>query len=103
MLTNPHSMLHGFVCPCDSFKGWKGISVKGRIASKSYGDLKGLGMRYDWDTRGGEKMDVYGEEKKKKKIVMVQGRYPAGQSPVERLPMELLGKFNFSASFEMRV
>jgi hypothetical protein len=47
MITNPHSMLYGFVCPCYSFKGWKGISIKGRIASKSFGDLKGLGMRYD--------------------------------------------------------
>ncbi|KAE9365860.1 hypothetical protein N431DRAFT_351603 [Stipitochalara longipes BDJ] len=88
MLTNPHSMLHGFVCPCDSFRGWKGISLKGRIASKSSSDLKGLGMRYDWETRGGEKMDV---DIKDKRIVKVKGVYPAGQSPLERLPMELLG------------
>jgi hypothetical protein len=99
MLTNPHSVLHGFVCPCDSFKGWKGISIKGRIASKSHSDLKGLGMRYDWETRGGDKMDVDGEEKTKK-IVKTKGRYPAGQSPLERLPMELLGKFqHFSTSY----
>jgi len=96
MLTNPHSMLHGFVCPCDSFKGWKGISLKGRMASRSYGDLKGLGMRYDWETRGGEQMDVDDAEKK---IIKVKGVYPAGQSPLERLPMELLGKFCISASF----
>jgi hypothetical protein len=93
MLTNPQSVLHGFVCPCDSFKGWKGISIKGRIASKSYSDLKGLGMRYDWETRGGDKMDVDVEEKTKK-IVKIKGRFPAGQSPFERLPMELLGKLS---------
>ena len=94
MLTNPHSMLHGVVCPCDSFKGWKGITLKGRMASKSYGDLKGLGMRYDWETRG-EQMDIDVTEQK---IAKVKGVYPAGQSPIERLPMELLGKFSISAS-----
>jgi hypothetical protein len=93
MITNPHSVLHGFVCPCDSFKGWKSISIKGRMASKSYSDLKGLGMRFDWETRGGDKMNLDGEGKTKK-IVKVKGRYPVGQSPFERLPMELLGKFS---------
>jgi hypothetical protein len=57
-LAGEKSMLHRFVRPCDSFKGWKGISIKGRIASKSFGDLNGLGMRYDWETRGGDLMDV---------------------------------------------
>jgi hypothetical protein len=93
MITNPHSMLHGFVCPCDSFKGWKGISIKGRIASKSYGDLKGLGMRYDWETRGRNRMDI--DDGVTKQVVRIKGRYPPGKSPLERLPMELLGKFNF--------
>jgi hypothetical protein len=90
MITNPHSVLHGFVCPCDSFKGWKSISVKGKIASKSFGDLKGLGMRYDWEARARNRMDVDGEEKKL--MVKVKGRYPAGKSPSEMLPMELLGE-----------
>ena len=94
MLTNPHSMLHGFVCPCDSFKGWKGISIKGRVASKSYGDLKGLGMRYDWETRGGDQMGVDGAVTKQ--VVRIKGRYPPGKSPLEMLPMELLGAFNIS-------
>jgi hypothetical protein len=94
MITNPHSMLHGFVCPCDSFKGWKGISIKGRIASKSYGDLKGLGMRYDWETRGGDRMDVDGEVTKQ--IVRIKGRYSSGKSPLEKLPMELLGECKLS-------
>jgi hypothetical protein len=94
MITNPHSMLHGFVCPCDSFKGWKGISIKGRVASKSYGDLKGLGMRYDWETRGGDQMGVDGAVTKQ--VVRIKGRYPPGRSPLEMLPMELLGAFNIS-------
>jgi hypothetical protein len=93
MITNPHSVLHGFVCPCDSFKGWKSISIKGRIASKSFGDLKGLGMRYDWETRGSDGMAVDGEEKRQ--IVKIKGRYPPGKSPLEMLPMELLGGFKF--------
>lgn len=92
MITNPHSMLHGFVCPCEGFKGWKGISVRGKIASKSFGDLKGLGMRYDWETRGGELMGADGE---KKQIIKIKGRFPPGKSPLEMLPMELLGKFDF--------
>lgn len=88
MITQPDSMLHGLVCPCDSFKGWKSISVRGRIASRSFSDLKGLGMRYDWETRGGARMDLDGEEGK---IVPVKGRFPPGKSPLEMLPMELLG------------
>ncbi|KAG4428422.1 hypothetical protein IFR05_016094 [Cadophora sp. M221] len=80
MLTNPHSSLHGFVCPCDGFKGWKAISVRGRIASKSSGDLKGL-ARWDWDSD----VQMTGLKVKEK------GRYAAGKSPLELLPMELLG------------
>jgi hypothetical protein len=93
MFTNPHGVLHGFVCPCDSFKGWKGINIKGRMASKSYSDLKNLRMRYDWETSGGDEMNLDGKEKTKK-IVKVKARCPVGQSPLERLPMELLGKFS---------
>jgi hypothetical protein len=90
MLTNPHSMLHGFVCPCDGFRGWKGISVRGRVASKSFGDLKGLGMRWNWESENGagDGMHLAVEP-----LVKVKGRWPAGQSPLESLPMELLGEF----------
>lgn len=83
MLTNPHSSLHGFVCPCDGFKGWKGISVRGRVASKSSGDLKGL-ARWDWDS------DVRMTGTNVKEI-KEKGRHAAGKSPLELLPMELLG------------
>jgi hypothetical protein len=90
MLTNPHSMLHGCVCPCDGFRGWKGISVKGRVASKSFGDLKGLGMRWDWESENGA---GDGMHLAVKPLVKVKGQWPAGQSPLESLPMELLGEF----------
>lgn len=92
-MLNPHSTLHGLVCPCDGFKGWKSISVGGKIASKSFGDLTKLRMRWDWDTiaKKADKMDLDGwEEKVVAKVE--EGRYPAGRSPFEMLPMELLGK-----------
>lgn len=77
-LTSPDSRLHGFICPADGFRGWKGISVRGRVASKSSGDLRALG-RWDWD--------VVQDEKKVAKETVV-----AGKSPIESLPVELLGK-----------
>ncbi|CZT06484.1 related to Leucine Rich Repeat domain protein [Rhynchosporium agropyri] len=84
MLTNPHSNLHGFVCPCDGFKGWKDISVRGRIASRSSGDLKGL-ARWDWDLKADENVKMTGTTLKD------NGKNPAGKSPFESLPVELLG------------
>jgi hypothetical protein len=83
-------MLHGFVCPCDGFRGWKGISVRGRVASKSFGDLKGLGMRWDWESENGA---GDGMHLAVRPLVKVKGQWPAGQSPLESLPMELLGEF----------
>ena len=80
----------GSVCPCDGFRGWKGISIRGKVASKSFGDLKALGMggRWEWDVNG-DKMDLdEGLEVIRKKGR--NGRYPAGQSPIETLPTELL-------------
>ncbi|KAK2629840.1 hypothetical protein QTJ16_000660 [Diplocarpon rosae] len=84
-LTNPHSLLHGFVCPCDGFRGWKGISLGGRIASKSSGDLKAWATaRWDWDEKAD--LDTRGTE-----VVAENGSHSAGKSPLELLPMELLG------------
>ncbi|KAK0626790.1 hypothetical protein B0T14DRAFT_423491 [Immersiella caudata] len=40
--THPHSRLLGYWTPADSFQGWKGINVKGKLASKSFGDLQVL-------------------------------------------------------------
>ncbi|KAH6673156.1 hypothetical protein B0J14DRAFT_617827 [Halenospora varia] len=83
------TVLHGLVCPCDSFKGWKGIDLgpKMRTKSKSFGDLKALGHRFAWDSHTDVGMkDVPKVESKK-----VRGQYPPGEAPIEKLPMELLG------------
>lgn len=90
MLTNPQSFLQPFVCPCDSFKGWKGISLSGRIASKSFGDLKALGSRWEWTSPNvvDDRMDVDFEASQVTESI--DGSFPAGQSPLELLPMELL-------------
>ncbi|TAQ84448.1 hypothetical protein B7494_g7227 [Chlorociboria aeruginascens] len=80
-LTNPHSMLHGFVCPCDGFRGWKSISVGGRVASKSFSDLRAMGLRWEWNST-----PIEGQRVKKEKLGPLPGR-----SYLESLPMELLG------------
>ena len=90
-MLNPHSTLHGLVCPCDGFKGWKSISVGGKIASRSFGDLTKLRMRWDWDTTV-KKEDIMELNGAEEKSVLEVGKYPAGRSPFEMLPMELLGK-----------
>lgn len=87
-LTNPNTLLHGFVCPCDGFRGWKQISIGGKIASKSSGDLRRLAGGWEWD------MKV--ETVAKRSPAKVKGqRCPPGESPLERLPMELLGELSF--------
>ena len=92
-MLNPHSTLHGLVCPCDGFKGWKSISVGGKIASKSFGDLTKLRMRWDWDTDVKKVDEMVLDGVEEKTVLKVEdGRYPAGRSPFELLPMELLGK-----------
>jgi hypothetical protein len=50
-MLNPQSTLHGLVCPCDGFRGWKAISIGGKTASKSFGDLRALSMRWEWDSK----------------------------------------------------
>jgi hypothetical protein len=81
-LTNPNSQLHGFVCPCDGFKGWKQIPVSGKLASRSHSDLRVLGQNlFSWH-----------EESKVQKKARRPSTYPAGDAPIERLPTELLGE-----------
>jgi hypothetical protein len=88
-MLNPQSALHGLVCPCDGFKGWKSISIHGKTASKSFGDLRSLALRWDWESN---------TTKKEEKLHLAQtgknadGKYAAGQSPFEKLLTELLGK-----------
>jgi len=91
-MLNPQSTLHGLVCPCDSFRGWKSISLGGKVASKSFGDLRRQALRWDWEPN---------EEQMKKTsaaplrlsndMKKTDGPFLPGKSPFERLPMELLG------------
>jgi hypothetical protein len=93
LLLNPCNNC-GFVCPCDGFRGWKGISIRGKVASKSFGDLKGLGKggRWEWEVKNEvDEMDMdEGLEVVMKGKRRRDGRHPAGQSPLETLPTELL-------------
>ena len=84
-VTQPHSRLHGYWFPAvaaDNFQGWKQIGVRGKQASRSFGDLQAL--RMVWSTAPAPK--------KVKGPVEVQ-RTP-GDSPLERLPMEIKSKLN---------
>lgn len=82
-VTQPQSRLHGCWFPAvaaDGFKGWKQIDVKGRIASKSYGDLQAL--KIVWSPPATPPVLKRTES----------GREVPGQAPIERLPLELLGE-----------
>lgn len=75
--TQPHSKLHGFFFPADSFKGWKQIPIKGKRASRSCEDLHKLHMTWSSPAPPASKTSK---------------TYPAGTSPLEKLPSEMLGK-----------
>ena len=89
------TMLHGFVCPCDGFQGWKGISLNGKMASKSFSDLRALGHRWAWDSYKTSSPTIKDTMEKAADLQggKVEGRYAPGKAPIELLPMELLGKF----------
>ncbi|KAK3392378.1 hypothetical protein B0T20DRAFT_54735 [Sordaria brevicollis] len=72
-VTNPNSRLRGYVAPADSFQGWKGIQVKGKLASRSFGDLTILN-------------NVWGSAPKAPRNVKIR----PGEAPIERLPAEIL-------------
>ncbi|KAJ8130155.1 hypothetical protein O1611_g3475 [Lasiodiplodia mahajangana] len=79
-VTQPHSRLHGCWFPAvaaNNFHGWKQIGVKGKPASKSYGDLQALRMVWS----------IAPTPKPSSVPVAVQ-RAP-GDSPLERLPVEI--------------
>lgn len=78
-LTQPHSKLHGFFFPADSFKGWKQIPIKGKKASRSCEDLHKLHMTWSSPPAVPTKK--------------TSGSYLPGTSPLELLPSEILGKF----------
>jgi hypothetical protein len=75
-VTHPHSKLLGYWTPADSFKGWKGIQVKGKLASKSFGDLQVLHQVFSGPTPRAAK----------------RGQNKPGEAPIERLPTEILSK-----------
>ncbi|ORY56095.1 uncharacterized protein BCR38DRAFT_356048 [Pseudomassariella vexata] len=78
-ITQPQSRLHGSWVPAvaaDGFQGWKQIGVRGRQASRSYGDLRSL--KIVWST------PVTPNKTKG------PDRPAPGMSPIERLPLELL-------------
>ena len=74
-VTQPHSKLLGYWTPADSFKGWKGIQVKGKLASKSFGDLQVLHQVFTSPPRPAKR-----------------GANRPGEAPIERLPVEILSK-----------
>lgn len=79
-LTRPHSKLHGNwlpAVPADGFLGWKQIDVRGKPASRSFGDLQAL--RIVWSSPA--------TPVKPK----ASGQPLPGQAPIERLPLEMLG------------
>lgn len=79
-LTQPHSRLHGFIVPADSFRGWKTIPIKGKAASRSCEDLHKLHMT--WSSP---------EPTPAKKTSSSPTRAP-GVSFLEALPSEVLNQ-----------
>lgn len=75
-LTQPHSRLHGFWYPADSFRGWKQIPIKGKAASRSCEDLHKLSLTWSSPAPEAKKAPHH---------------YATGTSPLERLPSEVLG------------
>jgi hypothetical protein len=82
-LTNPASTLHSFVCPCDGFRGWKEIPVRGKMASRSFSDLRVFSSKgFTWEPAP-----------RLKPVQPVKpSTFPAGEAPLEKLPTELLGR-----------
>lgn len=76
-LTAPHSRLHGFLVPPDTFKGWKQIPIKGKKASRSCEDLHKLHLAWSPPpTPTTERPESSAP----------------GQSPLEKLPSEMLSE-----------
>jgi len=81
-LTHPNSRLLGYWTPSDSFQGWKGINVKGKLASKSFGDLQVL--HKVWTTPLTSKAPKKDAPK-------------PGASAIERLPVEIANLIGYLA------
>ena len=78
-ITHPHSKLRGYWTPADSFKGWKGIQVKGKLASKSFGDLQVLHQVFANPPRPAKRA----------------GANRPGDAAIERLPVEILSQCSY--------
>lgn len=79
-LTRQDSRLHGYWSPAESFRGWKQINVRGKLASKSFGDLQVLKLA--WNAAAAPKLP------------RPKGANPPGDSPFEQLPVEILSRFS---------
>lgn len=91
-LTQPHSKLHGFWYPPDSFKGWKEITIKGKKASRSFEDLRKLDMT--WESPPASPTPA--------PVRKPCGKYSVGDAPLERLPSEVLGMLSIcSVTFRL--
>lgn len=78
-LTQPNSKLHGYWFPSESFRGWKQINVRGKLASKSFGDLHMLNQSWN-------------QPSPRQPLVRRLSGYNPGEAPFERLPIEVLSK-----------
>jgi hypothetical protein len=78
-VTRPDSKLLGYIAPADSFTGWKQINVRGKLASKSFGDLQAL--NFSWTSAN--------------RLPRKKGTCRPGEAPFERLPIELLSRCAF--------
>lgn len=82
-LTRPHSQLHGFWLPAQTFRGWREIPLRGKKASSSSENLRSLCLSWS------PPPTPPNEQVKPKKPRVTT--YPAGQAPLELLPPEILG------------
>jgi len=97
-MLHPHGHVNDFICPCVGFRGWKSISIGGKVASRSSGDLRKLAMGYDWYSKDTSKFERMELDVTTPEVRQDGGCYPAGQSPFEKLPTELLGKLQSPVS-----
>ncbi|KAJ5138593.1 uncharacterized protein N7515_003441 [Penicillium bovifimosum] len=79
-----------FCCPCGGFLGWKQIRLGGKSLSRSYSDLRGLGMQHAkgwaWEAQEPEAKELLPPKAPEVEILQT----PPGSSPLEKLPPEVL-------------
>lgn len=80
-VTRPNSRLLGYWTPAETFRGWKEIQVKGKLASKSFSDLKILNQSWSPPPTPAPTSP---------KAVEKTRSYKPGEAPIEKLPFEIL-------------